>query len=261
MIKSLKGIWTLEKYDRETGELVERKQKSNAITSAGRTEFLRLITGLSAAHYDNTSDLIIYDSDGGTQTRLLGGTQAGYPLLSTDDPLYAGTMSWRFADETANTYDANHVEFSNGSVVFSESTPNWGTKPTTQNWYYTYNLNIASTDAFVEEGDLAQLLQLFVGAISSHFNQANTSLRIYSNGTTVLGTFTDPMDAGYPAVSGSTATFQWTVPAGTLTGSWETVEVYESGLGSVLRGNPASETDGLTKQSTATWTVQFALTI
>jgi len=262
----LTGTWTLERVDKRTGRTVRVDKAHNTIQSAGITEFLELCTGDSTAHFDSGAFFKVYDGDPGTEVFSAASADAA-PVHLTEQ------VTWTFSDISVDTYTAARIEFGLGALTFSNASVAFGAKPNTQNWIYRYELSISSGDAPLSESDgLDHMLRLFTGDKDEHFNNAATALKIYEDQSfTELngagnGSYTLGQDTSFPSVSGSDMVLQWVVPAGTLTGTWEGVEIYTTygnGDDATLRSPALGVWDSLgSKTASSKWqyTYTFSLT-
>lgn len=263
----VEGRYRVTRYDRETGKrLGSTGWRKNTIQAAGKQLLLDLWIGDSAAHYTNASaELKLYNSSDALQATFTG-ADTGYPDHGT-----SGQVTWQWSDISTDQYAADRVTFSNGTTVFSDvGTTGWGSKPDTENWIYEYQLSITTSDSNLSLADssaegLDHILHCMTGDSADHFNQASAAIQVESDQSgTVLGTDTGGCDSGYPSRSGTTVTFQWTVAAGVLTGTWELVIVYGNFATDVTlrdEGTPAVYDQFGSKASNAEWVYTYEFSI
>jgi hypothetical protein len=159
----LAGELLVERQDRETGEWLEPLRADNTITTVGKHRFLQALVGqfeagVSTVMGAGASRLVLLDgSNNVVRRRVL--LQATYPKVKSAEE--KNVMHWRWADEEANmTYTVANariersehggVETAATDYIFSTISANLGLKPTTENWFYTYQLTLSSASpAFV----------------------------------------------------------------------------------------------------------------
>lgn len=256
-----RGAWEIERTERATGRALGTERFTNTITAAGLDEILELITGLSANHFSQANmDLVVEDSGNTSQFSQNGADSISHLASGT-----SGTITWEWADETTNTYTVDEVIVSVGGLTFSNASPSYAggnAKPANENWTYRYQLTL--TVPVDMENAMDDILDLVIGASNDHMNQAASALRV--DGTTGG---TAPVYVGADSavtVSSGTATWVWTVPAGTMTGTWNYVEVYGAYTPEVdfrnNTGTPTPPNDSFgTKGSSTAFTVTLEVAI
>lgn len=137
----------------ETGKVkpYNSKEARNIWLTTGWTEILKLITGASANHFDATNATIGVGNDATAaaagQTDLIGasktykGMESGYPTTPA-----SGTVQYKakFLTSEANFAHAELVlKNSVSSVCWNRNATGWGTKTSSEVWYYTLTLGTA----------------------------------------------------------------------------------------------------------------------
>jgi len=241
----LEGWHRLDKYDRATGKHLETCFKKNTITTAGRQLFLDIIIGTSTNRLTQANaHLYLFAGAGGSPVKTIAGA------TSAPDHGTNRQVSWQWQDNTVDTYAANRLEVRAGaSPIFSDSTPNFGTKPTSQNWHYTYSVTISGPPSFNDGvggyGGLHSMLRMLTGATTMPNDENVTFIRIRTDTGTVIG----ELKATSVSRSGQTAEWVWVVPAGSATGNWYNIEFYSlADDGHTIRRSD----DGLGNKSAAT---------
>jgi hypothetical protein len=56
---------------------------------------------------------------------------------------------WKWKDETPSEYAADRIRIFLNGVLWADLSPGWGSKPSSQNWFYTYTVEPASGDGFI----------------------------------------------------------------------------------------------------------------
>ena len=249
------GVMTLRRYDRETGRFLGEKRKNNAVTAAGLTLLLNLWTNNSSVHVSQANaTILIYNSADAHQRTFSGAT-------SGPDHTVSQNVDWVWEDNTVDVYEADDIHVSNGATVFSVTDTNFGTKPSSENWHYTYTLNLTSIDGNINSTGLDYLLRTVSGNSSAHFNNLASSITVRDGSNNIE--FTEiGCDAGYPSISGGTATFRWVIPApgGIVSHVWNTVEVfvdYGPPRVTIRSGGPSQGTQA----SNAEWVFTYTFTL
>ena len=149
-----KGIWKVEKCKVINGieqppyEVIESK---NIWLTTGWTEILKIITGASANHFDNTNAKIGVGNDATAaaagQTDLIGAStsyksmESGFPTTPA-----SGTVQFKskFLTSEAN-FAWNECVLKNNvsSVCWNRNATGWGTKTSDELWYMTLTLGAA----------------------------------------------------------------------------------------------------------------------
>lgn len=235
----LKGVWTVRRYDRETGELLGVARRENAIQNAGLEELLAIgiaEAGASAPMDQGNSRLEVEDSGGGSLFTQ-NSADAGFPDVSTQ--LEA---RWEWTDDSANSYTVDTLRLVHDADgwTFSEATGgplSDNTKAAGEILTYEYLLTISPDTAAVVDDGLHAWLEIFVGAEDDDWSLSH--LRVQESGSD-LGTVTP--DSGYPNRNDTgsdprTVTWVFTAPEGDLTGSWDTV-IVEAGSPAWTGSNP-----------------------
>jgi hypothetical protein len=179
------ATYRVKKYDRESGELVGVAQQHNEITNDGIQRWIDILAGDSTAYLDrDNSRLRVYEMDGETPVlKFTANTSdASYPTLSTED---VGVALWRWSDISVDEYDADRVVFDDnrGSpIIFSQANPALGSKPSSQNWIYEYELTLepSEEEENLFEGGLRYHLRLLIGdRTGNDYNLGEAILNIY----------------------------------------------------------------------------------
>jgi hypothetical protein len=129
----------------------ETLKNENIWLTAGWTELLKIITGASTSHFDATKTTIGVGSDATAasagQTDLIGasktykGMTSGYPTTPS-----AGTVQFKASFLTAEANYAHNelvVKNNTSGVCWNRNATGWGTKTSTEIWYYTVTLGTA----------------------------------------------------------------------------------------------------------------------
>lgn len=227
----IRGRAVIDRYSKDGEYLGQIGPIPNTITAEGFDEFLRLICGTSAQHFNTANASIRLTS---TSDPATGGVYeqegadvgpAGTTTVKTA-PSYA--VRWEWHDDSVSAYDPNflHFIFDNyidGYVFATVDISAAGSKPPTENWHYAFILELYSTDTDFTTGGLQVLMDLFTGTSGLHLTTTGIRLRPTTgagSGTELTGTDRAP-DANPTINTGAnTATWVWTVPDGTFPGVW-----------------------------------------
>lgn len=258
---SLRGVYRIHRYDRETGEYLGTIRGENSITTAGRDLFLDLGIGDSSSVLDNANSVIEVEDSGGSDVFTQAGADTGFPDLSTQ-----GQATWQWSDETANEYTVDTIRVRQGSLtgtIFSEfaGTLSGGNdKPSNENWIYEWTISFSSSQ--LTDAGAHSWLEILVGDLASGSNWSNAQLRVEDDGGSLVGAV--GIDSGFPSRSGGTITWQFTAEDGTAEGTWHDPIVRSITWpdGDVVLSQDAGGGDSEgTKSSGEVWEYAYTLTV
>jgi hypothetical protein len=146
-----KGIITCQKYREGDPEPYEVLNSENIWLTTGWTELLKIITGQSDSVFNATNALIGVGTSATTataiQTDLIGtstkykGMESGYPTVPT-----SGTVLFKSKFLTSEANFAHNelvVKNNDSGVCWNRDATGWGTKDSTEIWYYTVCFGVA----------------------------------------------------------------------------------------------------------------------
>lgn len=225
--QSLSGVWRIKREANELHELpagtpLPSMGARNTIQADGRDHLLDLMGGGGGDNFaDNASSQLEVEDSGGNPLFSPSSADSGYPDLGTQKQ-----ATWQWTDASTDSYTVDTVRFTvlGESVVFSEVTGgpfSDNQKPSTENWTYEYTLIISAGDAELQDDGLHAVLEIFTGEITDSFNQNGTRIEPVDSGSPI-GTQGPDSD---PTRSGNTLEWVFTVAEGSLTGSWDTVNI------------------------------------
>jgi hypothetical protein len=183
----LTGTYTVQKYDRETGELVETVKAKNDVTAAGKTLFLQLVGGINTDYINQANArLELYGADfTGPPVKTIVGADA-----APDHDSIPRQVTWTWSDISIDVYTANRVRLvqHGTSTIFSEAVTNWGTKTTAFNWIFSYSVSISGGSNFTEQATalpwpgLGDFLRCVTGNVSGgdRWTASNTRALIFN---------------------------------------------------------------------------------
>lgn len=218
----------LTRVCRATGRVLGTDECHNAIVDIGK--LVDLMDGAAADHLDAGADFRIKDSLG-TTIKTIPAQQAGYPTTPA-----GGSVTLRWADETADTYNPDDVELLTNLGVKVAEVLNvaWPDKPVTENWYFEWDISISSGDTAFDTAGFNGLLECIVGASSQHWDGPgganNMAIKVY-DGTPGTLQFTQ-VATGH--VQPSAGSIKWTFQRSTGTATWGRVEVHNNAQGNRL---------------------------
>jgi hypothetical protein len=233
---ALQGEWTVARYDRATGALIEETgPQPNAITTSGKHLLLRSIRGDYATGVDSAArplgaSTAVHILDAGFNTlRRLGSAAPGWT-----NPTFTGTTiaKWKWRDDSQAAYTPGYFRVRNWDSDFSYydfslAQVNFGAKPSHEIWEYTYQVSLASSGSTLTSNGLGMVLGLLCGTETRAFTQDATYLDGYS-GTAFNPTYVNqwvPCTGTTLDQSASTMTWSFLVPENTP-GEWHATRVY-----------------------------------
>jgi hypothetical protein len=268
---TLSGAYRLTRIDRATGEIIERTPwRRNAIMIGGKRQMADLIMGANSIFYNQAnSRLRIYTSGTfGTLAKTITGADAA------PDHGFSREVTWTWSDISADVYTAHSVRFDNGTHLFSEASPNFGAKPNSENWIYSYRLQLNPESGQAIKFDenpsgtptnpapgLDDFLRCMTGNVSgaSRWNASLTRMEVDNGSGSSLDTVAVITGPSRSDSSGQ-VTITWVFEVGTGAGNfnWVNLRVYND-------RNPTKLTlryheDNLGSKSSSTvrqWTYNF----
>lgn len=272
---------------RETDKITGEKGREmgpfyNTIHTAGFDEFLRLIAGTSAQHFDASEPTIkltttLHGALATDAPDFLGGPSIGPTSTSVTKSAPSAAMSWEFHDDSIATYNPDFLEFWYGA--WDAGAPSYefchidisaaGAKPNNKNWHYHVILELYSTDVDLTNDCFTNMLLLFSGAAGiNHMDATHVFFRPMSGSTTEIAG-SDLAADGAPTVdtANDELVFTFTVPDGTFNGTWTHSRVKHHMSGASTKINMRSggcKTDGSscgTKSAGEEWQYTWAFAI
>lgn len=147
-----KGHILLEKFREGEDTPYEVLESHNIWLTTGWTNILSVITGASTAHWDSTNTKIGVGDDSTAaaagQTDLIAATNKTYKAMTSGYPTTPSSGTVQFK-AVFNTTEANYahnelvVKNNSSSVCWNRNATGWGTKTSSENWYYTVTLGKA----------------------------------------------------------------------------------------------------------------------
>jgi hypothetical protein len=228
---AFRGLWTVHRQDRASGEWLEPLVGENTILTAGKQIFLDLMfdigTPAATEQFTNArAQVKIYNASDGLEQTL--GAKSGYPSHGSED---SGTVEYWFEDISTDVYVADRIDFLNSTSgkVFSKKDPtSFGTKPDSQNWTYKYTLSITqNSDTDLSMDGLDHALRLLTGnrviTDEVQWKDGDVKLHIENNGDSVSSDLAE--DATYPSRSAETVTIVFTASTSQNNQEWYNLAV------------------------------------
>lgn len=147
-----KGHILLEKFRDGEDKPYEVLESHNIWLTTGWTNILSVITGASTSHWDSANTRIgIGDNAtaaGAAQTDLIAATNKTYKGMVSGFPTTpaSGTVQFKAVFLTSEANYAHNelvVKNNDSGVCWNRNATGWGTKPSSENWYYTVTLGAA----------------------------------------------------------------------------------------------------------------------
>lgn len=263
-----KGEITRTRYrrlpDGSSGEDLGRDVRRNEITNISL--LIQLVAGTSAAHLSNGSaGLRFRSSDEGSVVHdYTSGTVAINP--SPDNPSNGSRIRCSWEDNTATARnDLDWAELYNGTPgsasEIAEANPNFGNKPTSENWHYTWDIELYSDDGDIETQLHSTWLQLIIGASAAHYTTSTVRLQPRSSAPADVGT---PILAGSRSVGASYLEFEFVSADGGNNGEWRNTRVQHNNGSWVTIRDGGCKQDGTTcgtKAGGEEWTYTWRYTL
>jgi hypothetical protein len=274
-IFTLKGRLTVHRYDRETGRLLGTHAADNTIQN--KDAIIELLTGTRAisqrfgtgASGTGTAWLWIRDGSAATTKNISSPTSVAEVTASNSN----GTrVRWVFQDNTTDTYDATRASLANGDptvggnwLISDITATGLGTKPSTENWHYYYEIELYSSDTDIKAAGTAKLMRLIsgnVGYVAVFLTSGNTTMQPLDGSLANVGSAITASSLASP----TTTSLEWTFVSadGSNNGAWANTRVQLAGTTTDTIREGGCKQDGTscgTKASGEEWTYKWRFTL
>jgi hypothetical protein len=274
-IYKIKGRLTVRRYDRESGELLGEHSADNTIQN--HASIITLLTGTlgigdrfgTGASGTGTSWLWIRNSGGSTTKNITSPTSIAEVTAANSN---GARVRWVFQDNTADTYAADRTSLANGDpgvggrwLISDITSTGLGTKPTSENWHYYYEIELYSSDSDIKAAGTAKLMRIIsgnVGYVAVFVTSGNTTMQPLDSGLSAVGSAITASSLSSPTTTSLEFTF---VSAdGSNNGTWANTRVQMAGTTTDTIREGGCKQDGTscgTKASGEAWTYKWRFTI
>ena len=244
----------LTRVDRATGRVLGIEERSNSITNIDK--LLDLIDGSATDHPDTANATLQIRDSGGAEVRLITGLMSGYPTTAS-----GGAVTLKWADETTNTYNPDDIRlYTNAAkTTYVPEVLNvaWANKPSSENWYFEWELSITSGDGNFDNAGFNGMLDCIVGESADHWDgtegSSNMRIKVY-DGTPGSLLFSVPVTS---ATARTTTSLKWIFERSSGSGLWARVETLNN-LGSLVLYD--DDITDITQNSGDTFTYEITIT-
>lgn len=253
--------------DGSSGEELGRTAVRNTITNFGL--LMQLVAGTSAAHLANGSvGLRFRDTDEGTVSYDYTGGSVGINP-SPDNPTNGARIRCTWTDATATQRTGlNFAELYNGDPASAteiaeidvSADPDFGTKPTDENWTYHWDIEFYSADTDLKTALHSSWLGLIRGASTAHWTTSTIRARPYNTTPGEYGTITPTSRT----VGSNYLEFTFVSADGSNNGTWANMEIqHNDGSWTQVRAGGCKQDDSScgTKAGGEEWTYVWRYTL